>query len=43
MYQYIGMYAWFVTVFTGLIEFALITVFNLTKHGKMFESCKEKN
>ena len=40
-FRVLGEMAWLVTLFTGVIEFALITVFNKKRKGKMFDSCTD--
>ena len=40
-FKFLGEMAWLVTLFTGVIEFGLITVFNKKRRGKMFDSCTE--
>ena len=40
LFNFIGEWAWIITLFTGVIEFSLITVFNVKKKGKMFDSCQ---
>jgi hypothetical protein len=42
-FGFLGEMAWLVTLFTGVIEFALITVFNKKRRGKMFDSCTDAN
>ncbi len=41
LFKYFGELTWLVTLFTGVIEFGLITVFNKKKKGKMFDSCTD--
>jgi hypothetical protein len=42
LFSYLGQYAWFVTLFTGIIEFALISAVNKHSQGVIFESCTPK-
>ena len=39
LFKYFGELTWLITLFTGVIEFGLITVFNKKKKGTMFDSC----
>jgi hypothetical protein len=41
LFGYFGELTWLVTLFTGVIEFALITVFNKKRNAKMFDSCPD--
>ena len=41
LFRFFGEFTWIVTLLTGVIEFALITVFNKNKKGKMFDSCTD--
>lgn len=43
LFKYFGELTWLVTLFTGVIEFALITVFNKKKTTNMFDSCVENS
>jgi hypothetical protein len=41
LFRFFGELTWFITLFTGLMEFALITVFNKKGKGNMFDRPKE--
>ena len=41
LFRFFGELTWLVTLFTGVIEFALITIFNKKRKGKMFDSCPD--
>ncbi len=41
LFKFFGELTWLVTLFTGVIEFALITVFNKRREGKMFDGCPD--
>lgn len=41
LFNFLGEMAWLITLFTGVIEFALITIFNKKRKGKMFDSCTD--
>jgi len=41
LFRFFGELTWFVTLFTGVMEFALITVFNKMGKGNMFDRPKE--
>lgn len=41
LFRFFGELTWFITLFTGVMEFALITFFNKTSKGNMFEASKE--
>ena len=43
LFRFFGELTWFVTLFTGVMEFALITVFNKMGKGNMFDRPKENN
>jgi hypothetical protein len=42
LFRFFGELTWFITLFTGVMEFALITVFNRKDKGNMFDRSKEK-
>lgn len=42
LFSFLGQYAWFVTLGTGFIEFALLSIVNKHSKGIMFESHREK-
>ena len=42
LFPVLGQYAWFVTLGTGVIEFAMLSVVNKHSKGVMFESHKPK-
>jgi hypothetical protein len=41
LFRFFGELTWFVTLFTGVMEFALITVFNKMGKGNMFDRPKD--
>ena len=41
LFKFFGELTWFVTLFTGVMEFALITYFNKKGKGNMFDRPKE--
>ena len=41
LFRFFGELTWFVTLFTGVLEFALITFFNKKGKGNMFDRTKE--
>ena len=41
LFRFFGELTWFITLFTGVMEFALITVFNKKGKGNMFDRPKE--
>ena len=41
LFRFFGELTWFITLFTGVIEFVLITVFNKKSRGNMFDRPKD--
>jgi len=41
LFRFFGELTWFITLFTGVMEFALITVFNEKGKGNMFDRPKD--
>jgi hypothetical protein len=44
LFPFFGMWSWIVAnAIGGIVDFSLISYFNRTKKGHMFEGCKETN